>query len=340
MTAKEIIRARLNHKPTKEVPFELLVEQGLDKRLALYYNDKNWRRNMLRQYTCRYLHVDTVMMQPISDTRARDAYGAVWRTDRYPEYLETPPLSEPDFKGYDFPKAGRFIDNIKNNIPWATQAFTEDSEHYGIISMGWGLFEHSWRILGFENALVYMLTDEGFYKELIDRLAELYIEIIKVLEPVPADSIMLGDDWGDQRGIIFGRELWLKYFKPAWAKIYDEIHKQGKTVIHHSCGSICEIYDDLAEIGMDCHESVQPEAAGMKPSELKKRYGDRMCFWGCLGSQGILNSGTPAEIKAEIKRLADIFDEGGFVLSAAKPLLADMPLDKAVAVVEGLAELG
>jgi uroporphyrinogen-III decarboxylase len=59
-----------------------------------------------------------------------------------------------------------------------------------------------------------------------------------------------------------------------------------------------------------------------------------------LGSQGILHFGTPAEIRAEIFRLHELFRaDGGYVLSPAKPLADGMPLENAVAVVEAFSEL-
>jgi uroporphyrinogen decarboxylase len=137
-----------------------------------------------------------------------------------------------------------------------------------------------------------------------------------------------------------GPERWRRFIKPCWERIYAEVHRQGKKSIQHSCGSIAEIYGDLAEIGMDCHESVQPEAYGMKPDILHKKWGKTVSFWGCLGSQSTLHDGSPHEIRTEIKRLAELFKkDGGFVLAPAKPLVDEMPIDKAVAVVEALAEL-
>ena len=91
---------------------------------------------------------------------------------------------------------------------------------------------------------------------------------------------------------------------------------------------------------MDCHESVQPEAYCMEPQFLKKKWGDRISFWGCLGSQGVLNSGKPAEIQAEIKRLDRLFkQDGGYILAPSKPLFDEMDIEKAIAVVETLSEL-
>ena len=114
---------------------------------------------------------------------------------------------------------------------------------------------------------------------------------------------MFGDDWGDQQGVIVGPERWRKFFKPKYAKIYETVHKKGKYVISHSCGSVADIIPDIIEIGLDVLESVQPEAQGMNPYELKKKWGDKITFCGCLGSQNTIHFGSPAEIHSEVIHL-------------------------------------
>jgi uroporphyrinogen decarboxylase len=340
MDSREIITRRLNHLGTEITPYTVEFEPLLYQRLTEYYKDENWEKKKLRQFTCCHLTVDTIQMRTVDAHYSRDAYGALWRMDRKPWHLEKPPLDEPAFDGYDFPSADKFVNPVLADKPEAIQKYEADHERYRIIAMGWGVFEMTWRIRGFENALTDMLTDEEFYAELARKLTDNYVAMLKACEDVPADAYLFGDDWGDQRGIIVGKERWRKFIKPCWERIYREVHRQGKKVVHHSCGSIADIYDDLAEIGMDCHESVQPEASGMAPEVIKEKWGNKMSFWGCLGSQGILHFGSPAEITAEIKRLHRLFkDDGGYVLAPAKPLTDEMELDKAVAVIETLSEL-
>ena len=340
MTCREIIKRRLNHEGTDETPYTVGFEPEVYRRLTEYYKDEGWERKKLKKYTCGYLGVDTQMMKDIDGVYNSDVYGSVWRVDKKPWHLETPALSEPAFAGYDFPSAEKFVSQIRESKPQSVELYEKDSERYRIINMGWGIFEHSWRVRGFENALTDMILEEGFYAELTSRIADIYVEMVKACEGVPADAIMFGDDWGDQRGVIMGAEKWRKFLKPCWERIYKEVHRQGKKVLQHSCGSIVDIYDDLAEIGMDCHESVQPEARGMAPQLIKEKWGRKISFWGCLGSQSTLYNGSPAEIRKEIFRLRDLFrQDGGFILAPAKPLTDDMPVDRAVAVVEALAEL-
>ena len=340
MIFREIVKKRMNHEGTDITPYTVLFEPVLYEKLTEYYKDENWQSKMLKQYVTDAINVDTVQMQQVNDTYSKDGYGAMWKMDQKPWHLETPPLDEPDMKKYDFPSKERFVNPILQNKQAAIESCESDNEHYRIINMGWGIFEHTWRIRGFENALVDTIADEDFYKELTTKITDIYIAMLKACEDIPAEAYLFGDDWGEQRGVIIGADRWRKFIKPCWERVYAEVHRQGKISLQHSCGSISEIYDDLAEIGMDCHESVQPEANGMAPEFIKQKWGNKISFWGCLGSQSTLHYGTPAEIKSEIFRLRDLFKEdGGYMLAPAKPLPDEMPVEKAAAVVEALAEM-
>ncbi|MDD4774190.1 MAG: uroporphyrinogen decarboxylase family protein [Eubacteriales bacterium] len=340
MTAREIVKRRLNHGPTPVTPYSVSFEAGLYKKLTDYYADPDWESKKLRRFTCCYLDADTVLMEKIDDIYSRDGYGAIWDMSKLPWHLRDSPLKEPVIDKSVFPQSDKFVANILRQKKSAIKQYQDDTEHYRIINMGWGIFEHSWRMRGFENALSDMLLEADFYTEMTGLITDLYIEMLTACEDVPADAYLFGDDWGEQRGLIMGPASWRKFIKPCWARIYAEVHRQGKTVIQHSCGSIADIYDDLAEIGMDCHESVQPEAYGMEPSVLQRKWGDRIAFWGCLGSQSTLYSGSEDDIKNEIHRLDNIFKaKGGYVLAPAKPLTDDMPAEKAAAVVETLSGL-
>jgi uroporphyrinogen decarboxylase len=340
MTAREIITRRINHEGTDITPYDVSFEPELYKRLTEHYKNEHWESGKLRKYSVTYLSVDTVHMQKTNERYSTDAYGALWRMDCKPWHLEKPPLPEPDLAGYAFPSAEIFVEPVLKDKTEAIAKYEADDEHYRIVGMGWGIFEHTWRLRGFENALMDMLSDEDFYREVTEKLTDNYIAMLRACEDVPNDAFLFGDDWGDERRIIMGPEKWRKFIKPCWEKIYAEVHRQGKKAIQHSCGSIVDIYADLVEIGMDCHESVQPEAYGMAPEVLHRDWGKKLNFWGCLGSQSILHNGSPSEIRTEIQRLARIFQkDGGYVLAPAKPLFDEMPIDKAVAVVETLSDL-
>lgn len=99
---------------------------------------------------------------------------------------------------------------------------------------------------------------------------------------------------------------------------------------------------DIVEIGLDVLESVQPEARGMNPYDLKREWGEQITFWGGLGSQSTIPFGTPAEIRAEVARLCkEMGREGGYILAPAKALQPETPTENAAAVIESfLAQSG
>jgi len=173
--------------------------------------------------------------------------------------------------------------------------------------------------------------EEDFYAELLERVTGLCLALVAECADVPADAIMMGDDWGDQRGVLIGPERWRRFYKPRYARIFDAIHDQGKLAIMHCCGSVADIMGDIVETGLDVLESVQPEAAGMDPYALKREWGDKITFWGCLGSQQTIPSATPGEIRREIRRLrSEMGKGGGHILAPAKPLRPETPTENAV----------
>lgn len=73
----------------------------------------------------------------------------------------------------------------------------------------------------------------------------------------------------------------------------------------------------------------------MDPYELKRRFGDKIAFWGGFGTQGLATTGTPASIRHGIARLRmEMGRGGGYILSPAKPLTADIPAENLLAIAE------
>jgi uroporphyrinogen decarboxylase len=123
--------------------------------------------------------------------------------------------------------------------------------------------------------------------------------------------------------------------KPRWARVYAAVHARGKKVISHCCGSIADIIPDAIEIGLDVLESVQPEAAGMNPYELKRKWGDRLVFWGGLGTQRTIAFAAPEAIRSEVAHLCrEMGRGGGYILAPSKALQPGTPVENAAAVLE------
>jgi uroporphyrinogen decarboxylase len=340
MKPREIVLEQIHHHETNPVPYSLGFEGDVAEQLDAHYGSPEWRAR-LTPYVATVGGIDTVGQVRVDEAHVRDAFGSLWRDDRRPWHLVEPALKTPSLDRFDFPTADHFIGDVETLKANALKACTEKADSFQIISIGWGLFEHSWRVRGFENAMMDAATEPDFYADVLDRLTDLFLAFVRIWADVPADAIMFGDDWGYQRGVILGPERWRTFIKPRWARIYEAVHAQGKLAISHCCGSIVDILPDIVEIGLDVLESVQPEARGMNPYPLKKRWGDQITFWGCLGSQSTIQFSSPEGIATEVRRLrAEMGTGGGYILAPAKSLQPGTPVENAAAVVEAFTEQG
>ena len=331
MKPRDIVLEQIHHHETVPVPYTLAFEEEVGARLDGHFRSNAWR-GKVPPYMA---HCGSVVKSPserLDATHHRDAFGTVWRTDRLPSSVTEPGLKAPSFQGYDFPSASVFLNATAKAD--AKKRAGESADSFTIVSPEICLWQ-TWYLRGFENTLMDCAAEEDFYEELLERMTELSLALVAACADVSADAIMMGDDWGDQRGVLIGPDRWRRLFKPRYARIFEAVHAQGKIAIMHCCGSAADIMGDIVEIGLDVLESVQPEAAGMNPYALKRAWGDKITFWGCLGSQSTIPFATPAQIREEIRRLRrEMSRGGGFILAPAKPLRPETPTENAVAVVE------
>jgi len=142
------------------------------------------------------------------------------------------------------------------------------------------------------------------------------------------DVVLTSDDLGSQNAFLVSREHYLRYIKPRQQRFFRRIKDlTAAKVVFHSCGAVASIIDDLIEMGVDGLNPVQPQAAGMNPADLKKRYRGRMAFWGGTDSQHIVPRGSVADVKRMVEGLIeDLGEGGGYIFSNCHNIQPDVPL--------------
>ena len=328
---RDNVIACLNHEKC-EVPYTLDAEPCFATSLGQEWLDR--------------IDPDLVMITVIrngmhlvrDDVVSKDMYGSWWKIDAKIPHVVRPALRGPFMGDYKWPDLNEFVNHagLENEQNYAKYAKNE-ADKYVVANLTWGLWETFSSMRGYQYALMDSLLAPDFFEEVLDVLTDRFIEYTKfVCVMVPeVDCIFYGDDWGDQRGVILGPDNWRKFLKPRWEKIYSVAHSYGKKIAHHTCGSVVDIMDDIIEIGLDVLESVQPEARDMEPLSLKKRWGDKICFWGCLGSQWPIGTGTPDDIYKEVERLREGMGSG-YILAPAKRIMEGTPIENVKAVIEAV----
>jgi len=333
LSPRERVKAQVNHQDTDILPYTLSFEEDVARRLDKYYGDPSWRYLIDEAIVFLPLPSEGLIWGDLTETVYVDLYGTQWRVDQRIPHVNKPALQQPTLDNFTFPEVDAVF-----KLGWKDQALQviEQRKDYFLIGyLGMGVFERSWALRGFEEALVDAIAHPSFYDELVEQITFHQLAIIERLLDLPIDGILFTDDWGYQQGVILGPERWRRYLKPRLARLFSRVHDAGKHVLAHCCGSIVDILPDLIEIGLEVYESVQPEAKNNNPYELKSRHGNRLTFWGGLGSQSIIPFGTPQEIHREVRKLCQEMGRGGgYILAPAKEIQIDTPTENAAAVLE------
>jgi uroporphyrinogen decarboxylase len=130
-------------------------------------------------------------------------------------------------------------------------------------------------------------------------------------------------------------KTWREFIKPRIQQMYGLVKSKGKFVFIHSCGKVDAIFPDLIECGLDAFNPFQPEV--MDVYAMKRTYGNHLVFFGGISTQRTLPYGTPAETRAEVRRLLDkIGRDGGYIASPAHAIPADARTENIAAMIDAL----
>ncbi len=201
-------------------------------------------------------------------------------------------------------------------------------------------------IRGVEEWYISTLVREDFIKEIYDRQTDIAIENLKLLYKVIKDKIDVvftcGTDFGTQNSTFCSLETFDRIWLPYYKKVNDWIHKNTNwKTFKHSCGAVEPLMSHFIEAGFDIINPVQINASGMDPRNLKKKYGDKLVFWGGgVDTQGVFAFGTPVQVKDQVKLQCEILNNnGGFVFNTVHNIQANVPFDNVIAMMEALKDM-
>jgi uroporphyrinogen decarboxylase len=206
-----------------------------------------------------------------------------------------------------------------------------DRALFGMAPCGHDLFNQLFRVRGMENGLMDLVAEPEFAEAFFDRLCDTLCTAQTLFLTEVGDLIdvhFAADDLAGQSGPLISPELWRRMIKPRQARILATIKAHTRApVFYHSCGAVTEFLDDLIEIGVDILNPVQVSATGMDTAQLKKRFGKRLSFWGGgCDTQAVLNSGTPTQVRQEVRRrIRDLAPGGGFVFNPVHNIQPKVP---------------
>lgn len=202
---------------------------------------------------------------------------------------------------------------------------------------------HPRGIRNLEDWLMAHYDHPSYVKEFFDMQTEIQLKNLELYRQAVGNRIVAiaisGTDFGAQLGTFISPDTYREFYKPYHKIFNDWVHKNTDwKVFFHTCGSVVDLLDDFIEIGADIINPVQFCAAGMELESLKRKYGDKLVFWGGgIDPQKTLPFGTPEEVRAETRQNVKILSRGGgFVCAAVHNIQGPTPVENILAFFESI----
>ncbi|MBI2298710.1 MAG: hypothetical protein HYU66_07130 [Armatimonadetes bacterium] len=201
------------------------------------------------------------------------------------------------------------------------------------------IWETGWEMVGLEKTLDLLITDPDIPRYILNRICENNCFCARRLAEAGVDMLRTGDDVGMQDRLLMSPAMWRRELKPLLAREIAAAREvvPDLPVWYHSDGDVSLILDDLLECGVTVLNPVQPECLDL--AWLASEYGARFAFWGVIGTQTTMPFGSPADVKAAVKRAVELFAPG-LVLAPTHVLEPEVPWENIVAFHEAIDEFG
>ncbi len=258
-------------------------------------------------------------------------YDTRFGTGRYTEIARHPLANAAALASYTPPDPNR-----PDLYDEAARVLREYQDEYWIVGVTVvTIFETAWALRGLSQMMMDFVEDPDLADTILDIPYQFHLTAAKKLVSMGVDMIWTGDDIGGQTSMLISPKHWRRFFKPRMANFIAELKaiNPNVKVAYHSDGNIMPVIPELIEIGLDILNPIQP--ACMDPAEIKRQFGDKLCFWGSIDEQYTLPFGTPEQVRAEVReRLTTLGRSGGLIIGPTHHVQLDTPLENFWAMID------
>jgi uroporphyrinogen decarboxylase len=347
MTSKQRVRSALANRQADRVPINYGANPGIDRRLKEHFGLGPDDSEQLRQalgvdirgvgapYKGPRLHAE------IPDRRVDGQWGVRTRyiaheTGGYWDYCDFPLRDADEAAVADWPMPSP-DDFDYSGVAAACRAKAPHAVHVG--SPGLGCVMNTAGFLrNMEQMFVDLITDDPAGLLLIKRRMDIEFEVAgRTLAAAEGgiDFMWIGEDLGTQQGPIISMDIFRRHIKPYHQRLIDLADSYRIPVMIHTCGSSSWAYEEYIRMGLAAVDTLQPEAKDMSPAYLKRTFGGRLAFHGCISTAGPVADGTVEEVVANCRETLEIMMPGGGYCFAPTHCLQDnSPTENVVAMYE------
>ena len=185
-----------------------------------------------------------------------------------------------------------------------------------------------WALRGMEQLMMDMILNPAIVEAIVTKVEEYSLGCMKIMferYPGLVDMVGCGDDYGTQNGLLIGPDMIEQFFMPSLKRHYDLAAKHGAIGYHHCCGAIFDMIPLFIDAGVKVLNPIQTSAVGMDPVRLKQTFGKDLCFHGGIDTQETLVTGSPDDVRAEVRERIDVLGPEGYILAPSHVLQRTFP---------------
>ena len=229
----------------------------------------------------------------------------------------------------DFHPCDTLPDDMLRNLENAALQFYEETDFS--LCLGESITDLQYAPGGMIGSMVLMMEEPDVMRALLQKCVDAALKQIRLLDQAVGkyvDILSVAHDFGDNRGVTIGDNLWREIYKPYYKQFFEGWRSITDMKVNlHSCGSITSILGDLIECGVQIVNPVQTSAADMKVGSLKERFGNDVIFWGGAYDAQIIDPSTPYEsvYQTVYNNIKTLGNGGNYIFAGVHNLPATMP---------------
>lgn len=211
------------------------------------------------------------------------------------------------------------------------RASVEDaaSDLFVIGSPGSFTVEYGMAMRGKERVLEDLMERPEFLQRMIDKATTIAIEKSIAMARLGMHAFYIGETYG---GLI-GPRHFREFCVPAFTRYVQALHPYGLPIYLHICGRSGELFELMADTGVNCIEPLDP-LGDVVVADAKRRVGKRVALMGGVDTR-LLAHGTLDEVVADTRRcLREGAPGGGYLLACGDMLPTETSAEKVRAMVE------
>ena len=175
-------------------------------------------------------------------------------------------------------------------------------------------------LLGYEQALMAPLADPEACDGFLDRIVSYNLALAEhAVRTYGVRIIATTDDVAMAQRTLFHPNVYRERILPSFRRAIQGFKTLGCLTVKHCDGNILPLVEDWIEAGIDCLDPIDP-GAGLSMSDMKASYGGSIALKGNIDCVKTLCTGTPDEVRAEVRRCITAGGPGGLIVSSSNTI--------------------